>query len=518
MEQEAYRHVPYDIDVEQALLGAILVDNSAMERASALIKADHFYDPLHGRIFHTMALIIEQGVVVTPLILHANIKSDPGVIETGGQAYFDALRAAAPALPNIKALAEILIDLAMRRSLIRIGEDIVNTAYDAPTEKTSKQQIVEAECALAVVVEDAQKVDDSAIRFIDVSAWEGTTPPEREWAVLNRIPARCVTLLSGEGGTGKSLLSLQSAVATVVCKDWLGVVPRQGPAMVVCCEDDEDELHRRLSPIAEYYETSFARLREGLYPMSLKGKDTIFGAPQDQWGLIKPTPLFHRIRKLARSIQPSVIVLDNSADIFGGNENDRAQVRQFINLLNEIAMEGNSGLMLTSHPSLTGIATGTGTSGNTAWNASVRARMYFHKPQKEKDFEADPDERVLEVMKSNYGPPGEVINLRWQNGLFVPTEGPGWIDKRAAAARAEEMFLRLLARYDGQGRNVSDKNTAHSYAPTEFAKDPEAVAARIRKPAFADAMRRLFAANRIHVETYGRPSRPYTKLALGPHL
>ena len=136
MEQEAYRHVPYDIDVEQALLGAILADNRAMERASALIKPEHFYDPLHGRIFETMSQMIERGgVVVTPLTLHATMKSDPGVIETGGQAYFDALRAAAPAIPNVRDYANILADLHVRRSLIRIGEDIVNTAYDAPTEK-----------------------------------------------------------------------------------------------------------------------------------------------------------------------------------------------------------------------------------------------------------------------------------------------------------------------------------------------------------------------------------------------
>ncbi len=65
MEQEAYRHVPYDIDVEQALLGVILADNRAMERASALIKSEHFYDPLHGRIFATMSQMIERGGVVS---------------------------------------------------------------------------------------------------------------------------------------------------------------------------------------------------------------------------------------------------------------------------------------------------------------------------------------------------------------------------------------------------------------------------------------------------------------------
>src|SRR6201985_2527988 len=165
MEQEAYRHVPYDIEVEQALLGSILADNRAMERASAITKAEHFYDPLHGRIFETMTQMIERGgVVVTPLTLHATMKADPGVIETGGQAYFDALRAAAPAIPNVKDYADILNDLAIRRSLIRIGEDIVNTAYDAPTEKTSREQIAEAEKALYAVAETS-KYGEGAIDF-----------------------------------------------------------------------------------------------------------------------------------------------------------------------------------------------------------------------------------------------------------------------------------------------------------------------------------------------------------------
>ncbi len=154
MEQEAYRHVPYDIDVEQALLGAIPADNRAMERASALVKPEHFYDPLHGRIYETMSHMIERGGVELsrPPTLHATMKSDPGVIETGGQAYFDALRAAAPPFPMRRTMPTSCRTF-MRRSLIRIGEDIVNTAYDAPTEKTSREQIAEAEKALYAVAE-----------------------------------------------------------------------------------------------------------------------------------------------------------------------------------------------------------------------------------------------------------------------------------------------------------------------------------------------------------------------------
>src|ERR1700722_11562052 len=157
MEQDAYRHVPYDIDIEQALLGAILVDNQALERVGALIKPDHFYDPLHARIFETMTQAFERGsFVLTPLTLHAAMKADPGLIEVGGVAYLAGLTSAAPAMPNVRDYARILHDLAVRRSLIRIGDDIVNIAYEAPTEKGPQAQIEEAEKALYAVSETSK--------------------------------------------------------------------------------------------------------------------------------------------------------------------------------------------------------------------------------------------------------------------------------------------------------------------------------------------------------------------------
>jgi len=108
MEQEAYRHVPYDIEVEQALLGAILVDNQAIERVSAIIKAEDFYDPLHQRLFEVMLTSSERGgMVLTPLTLHAQMKADPGLMEVGGHAYLAGLVQAAPAIPNVRDLARI---------------------------------------------------------------------------------------------------------------------------------------------------------------------------------------------------------------------------------------------------------------------------------------------------------------------------------------------------------------------------------------------------------------------------
>lgn len=130
---EAYRHVPYDIDVEQALLGSILANSSNFFRLEDRISAEDFYDPLHGRIFEMIGDRLKRRMLVTPLTLHSSMKSDPGVMETGGQQYFDALCAASPAIPNMKAYAGIIHDLAARRTLIKIGEDLVKAAYEPPS-------------------------------------------------------------------------------------------------------------------------------------------------------------------------------------------------------------------------------------------------------------------------------------------------------------------------------------------------------------------------------------------------
>ena len=157
MEQEAFRHIPYDIEVEQDVLGAILVDNRGLEAVSAHLKAEHFYDPLHQRLYEAMAMAIEKhGMIVTPLTLHATMKADPGLQEVGGHAYLAGLASAAPALPNLKDLAKILYDLALRRTLIRVGEEIVNVAYDAPHDKSPQEQIEDAEKALYRVSETSR--------------------------------------------------------------------------------------------------------------------------------------------------------------------------------------------------------------------------------------------------------------------------------------------------------------------------------------------------------------------------
>ena len=349
------------------------------------------------------------------------------------------------------------------------------------------------------------------LAFIDMSKWDAEPPPPRLWAVRDRIPLRQPTLFSGEGAIGKTLLALQLAAAHAVARDWIGMLPEPGPAIYFGAEDDEDELRRRIADIAAHYHVRVADLiAGGLHLASFAGKNAILGAT-NRVGIIEPTPLYARMHQAVCETKPKMLAIDTSADVFAGNENDRMQVRQFIGLLRRLAIDGNCSVLLCSHPSLTGINSGTGLSGSTGWHNSVRARMFFRTAATEQGEEPDPELRELAFMKNNYGPIGAKVLLRWRNGVFVPEPGQGTIEKAAADQKAEHLFLSLLGRIP----NVSNKSGV-SFAPALFAKEPEAVAAKISKEALANAMRRLFAANKLHMEQYGYPSRGTYRIAAGP--
>jgi RecA-family ATPase len=262
----------------------------------------------------------------------------------------------------------------------------------------------------------------------------------------------------------------------------------------------------------QHYGASFADIRGQLHLLSLAGNDAILGQP-DRNGIIQPTNLFTRLLEAACDIKPKLIGIDTSADVYAGEENDRSQVRQFVGLLRHMAIQGDSGLVLNSHPSLTGINTGTGLSGSTGWHNSVRARMYLKPAETDKGDEPDPELRELQFLKNKHGPKAQKILLRWKNGVFVPVESIGSLDKLAADQKAEQKFLSILGKFNQQLRNASP-DPSKTYAPTVFAADPEAGGIKAR--AFEQAMSRLLDANRIHIVEEGPRSHRRKRLAIGP--
>jgi RecA-family ATPase len=368
-------------------------------------------------------------------------------------------------------------------------------------------------------VDHGQHPDDGdrgkqPLPFVDMSAWDNEPIPDQEWAVLNRIPLRQAALFSGEGAAGKSTIALQLCAAHALGRDWLGALPELGPAIFVDAEDDESVIHRRLAAIANHYQTTFCDLiNGGLHLISFAGEDAVLAA-LSRTGKLKPTERYRQLLEAAGDIKPKMISIASSANVYAGSEIDRAQVQQFISLLTRLAIVANGSLVLISHPSLTGITTDTGLSGNTQWHNAVRARFYLKSVKPEDGEQPDTELRELVFKKNNYGPVSESIVLRYQKGLFLPMPGMTSLDRAAQEAKADDVFLHLLVRFTKQGRIVGDKRGT-SYAPALFAREPEARSGKLNNRQLADAMGRLFTANRIHLEAYGAPSRGTYRLAVG---
>jgi RecA-family ATPase len=362
---------------------------------------------------------------------------------------------------------------------------------------------------------DGRERDIGQLGWIDMSSWDDQPVPERKWAILNRVPLKQAGLFSGEGGTGKSIIELMKDVAHVAAKDWLGSMPEPGPAFYIGAEDEEDELHRRLAAIARHYSVSFRELIDGgLHVLCLLGQDATLCAATGKSGKVEVTNLYRQLHEAAGDIKPKNISIDTLSRAFAGSEIDRVQVYAFAMHMQALAMVAGGSVTVLSHPSLTGIASGSGISGSTGWHGAFRFRQYLKGTKADAGEQPDNDLRELEFKKNQYGPTAETIALRYQRGLFLPIDGADTFDKLAAEAKADETFRSNIIEFDRQGRNISAKPNAPTYAPTEFAKEPEAKAAGLKKKDFEAAMRRLLAAGKIRVEPYGPPSRGWTRLVL----
>ncbi len=151
--QEAtYRVAPHNIEAEQALLGALLVNNDAFYRVSDFLLPEHFFEDVHRRVYETTSSLIRAGKIANPITL----KTFLGDADLGGvtvSQYLARLAAEATTVINAGDYGQTIYDLAIRRNLITVGEDLVNVAYDSPVDNPPREQIEEAERKLFALAE-----------------------------------------------------------------------------------------------------------------------------------------------------------------------------------------------------------------------------------------------------------------------------------------------------------------------------------------------------------------------------
>lgn len=139
------RTPPHNYPAEQALLGAILMSNRALERVSEFLAPEHFADPVHGRIYAAAVALGSRNQIANPVTLKTYLADDSGLAELGGDAYLARLAGAAATVINAEDYGRLIFDLHLRRELIGLGEDLVNDAYTPDIEHDARNQIEDAE-------------------------------------------------------------------------------------------------------------------------------------------------------------------------------------------------------------------------------------------------------------------------------------------------------------------------------------------------------------------------------------
>lgn len=380
-------------------------------------------------------------------------------------------------------------------------EQIEPPAWEGPTD-------IPASADGELIVEPlngATRAPAEPLTTITPATWRGTPIVPMRWLALNRIPANDVTILSGDGGAGKTTIALQLAVS-VACDlgDWLGTTCEAGPVLFFSAEEPEEEIRRRIDRIAA---------NRGLDPDDIENLHLHFprlmecclgtGAPNQP---IAPTAAFHSLKAAVRRLRPTLVIVDSNAATLGGNYVDRAHARTFVSQFREMAQETGCAVLLLDHPSAAGLTNGSGRAGNMDWQNAVRAFLYFRKL----DNEDGSSGRELEIMKSNYGPTGDKTALQWSGGHYV-LEGTATAPQQAAAfTLADQTYLDCLDTMTAQGRHVCHAK-GRGYAPKAFADLPQANGITWR--AFQSAQERLFAAGAIENVAYGPPSKGTKRIA-----
>ena len=161
--QEApQRALPANIEAEAAYLGAILIDNRVIEGLQVQLHPDHFFEPLHTRLYERILALVDRQIVVTPVTLKPYFESDPALQELGGVSYLARLTADGQGLLSARDLAAQIYDLALLRELVTVGRDLVGGALDTSQDVAPMEKIEQAEAALYNVAEGASGANEAS--------------------------------------------------------------------------------------------------------------------------------------------------------------------------------------------------------------------------------------------------------------------------------------------------------------------------------------------------------------------
>jgi replicative DNA helicase len=364
-----YRVAPHNIEAEQALLGAILVNNEALYRVSDFLESRHFYEPIHQKIYELSSQLVRAGKVASPVTLKTFL---PGDADIGGltvSQYLARLAAEATTVINAQDYGRTIYDLSVRRALIVIGEDMVNEAYDAAVDFAPTKQIEEAERRLYEVAESGRyeggfqafaqalttAVDMAAKAYQRDGKLSGIATGLHDLdSKMGGLQPSDLIIIAGRPGMGKTALATN--VAYNIAKAWQGEVRPDGHITTVnggivgffSLEMSAEQLATRI--IAERTGIPSSTIRRGgiseqdfevIRDVSLELQNMKFFV--DETGGLSIAQLAARARRLKRQRGLDLLVIDYIQLLQGssrrGQENRVQEITEITTNLKALAKE-----------------------------------------------------------------------------------------------------------------------------------------------------------------------------------
>lgn len=357
--------VPHSIEAEQQLLGAILTNNDVYDRVASIIRSKHFYDPVHARIFDVAAARIAKNNLASPVTLKAYFEDDEGLKELGGPAYLARLAGAAIGAYAVRDYAQMIYDLAVRRELIRLGQDISARARRVETDTDPKEQIVAAEQALYTLSEQGQTESgfQSFLRAVTDAVNVANAAYQREGGLagistglldldskLGGLHKSDLIILAGRPSMGKT--SLATNIAFNIAKAYRkGTLPDGTEGAVdggvvgfFSLEMSAEQLAARV--LAEASEISSHKIRQGDMDESefrrfVEAAKDLEACPLfiDDTAAIPIAQLAARARRLKRTHGLDVLIVDYLQLVRGTSDNRVQEIGEISMGLKAIAKE-----------------------------------------------------------------------------------------------------------------------------------------------------------------------------------
>jgi replicative DNA helicase len=368
---QPYRSAPHNIEAEQSLLGAILVNNDAFYRVSDFLEPKHFYEPIHQTIYETSASLIRMGKIATPVTLKTFLPADTDIGGMTVGQYLARLAAEATTIINAQDYGRTIYDLSLRRDLIGIGEDMVNVAYDAPVDFLPRAQIEDAERRLYELAESGrydggfQKFSQALTIAVDMAAkafqrdgkLSGIATGLRDLDTkMGGLQPSDLIIVAGRPGMGKT--SLATNIAYNIARAYVPELQADGTTKAAnggsvgffSCEMSGEQLATRI--LAERSGIPSSHIRRGgiseldfekIRECSIELQSLPFYV--DETGGLSIAQLMARARRLKRQKGLDLIVVDYIQLLTGsgkrGNDNRVQEITEITTSLKALAKELN---------------------------------------------------------------------------------------------------------------------------------------------------------------------------------